>query len=140
MSVTARIIVCGSRNWTDKETLFSALDDVVADQFHESANTVVLVHGACPYGGADAMAEAWFNARCGMANWDVRAERHPAKTPVTAAFHARNQEMADRGAVLCIGFTDGRDPDRGTWGTGDMFSRALAAGIPVRGVPSRRKR
>lgn len=42
----------------------------------------------------------------------------------------------DLGARLCIGFTNGRDPGTNKWGTGDMFSRALAAGIPVRGVPS----
>ncbi len=53
--------------------------------------------------------------------------------------------LADLSALLAalspeqLALVHGRDPQRGTWGTGDMFSRALAAGIPVRGVPSRKR-
>lgn len=134
--MTTRIIVCGSRDWSDQKTLEFELLRFINPPT-AAAGPVVIVHGACPFGGADQMADEWA-AR--FAKYGVTVERHPAKERSTAGFHARNQAMADAGAWLCIGFTDGRDPQRGTWGTGDMFSRALAAGIPVRGVPSRRSK
>jgi hypothetical protein len=135
VSDPVRIIVCGSRDWDDRETLDSHLESL-RNQAHINfgSRDIVIVHGACPFGGADRLAEEW--AIRNLAGF----EPHPPKVRGTAGFHARNQAMADAGAWLCVGFTDGRDPERGTWGTGDMFSRALAAGIPVRGVPSRRNR
>ncbi len=133
-----RIIVCGSRDWNDTETLRGELDLLFA-QFDPTMpeRGIVIVHGACPFGGADAMAEAWADMKAAK-GWWVKTEAHPPKSRGTAGFHARNQEMTDLGAYLCLGFTDGRDPQRGTWGTGDMFSRALRAGIPIRCVPSRK--
>jgi len=135
-----RIIVCGSRDWTDRATLDATLDRLVGSRLADEGGYATIVHGHCPFGGADKMAEEWVVAARSKWRWDVRCERHPAETRGTAGFHKRNQDMADLGAWRCVGFTDGRDPKRGTWGTGDMFSRALRAGIPIIGVPSRRDR
>jgi hypothetical protein len=136
-----RVIVCGSRDWTDYGLFCSAMEEVgvMAQELRGRHPTIIVVHGACPFGGADSMADQWVADRARL-GYRVSVERHPPKVRGTAGFHARNQDMANAGADICVGFTNGRDPVRGTWGTGDMFSRALAAGIPIRGIPKPKAR
>ena len=115
-----RILVTGSRDWGDVQTLENALAAYVGDE-------VTLVSGACPT-GADLLAEV-FAKRAG---WEV--ERHPADWDKRgkAAGPLRNQEMVDLGADVCVAFPLGESR-----GTRDCMSRAEGAGIPVRVVVDR---
>ena len=86
-----RILVTGSRNWTNKDAIeknlfFEALH-------HPSNDQVTLVSGNCPT-GADAMAERF--AR--LSGWNV--ELHPAdwNTHGKKAGFLRNAEMVALGA------------------------------------------
>lgn len=119
-----RILVTGSRNWTDKHAIGRAL----FDQFLESpvGASFVVVHGDCPT-GADAQAKAIIEA-WGRNNSHIHQESHPADwdTHGKAAGPLRNQEMVDLGADVCLAF-----PLGDSRGTRDCMRRADAAGIRV---------
>jgi hypothetical protein len=109
-----RVLVCGSRNWQDLETIFRGLRDLGPIE--------VVIEGEAP--GADRLA-AQAAHRLGItvlrfpADWDRYGK---------AAGPIRNQQMLDEGRpdlVLAYPLPD----SRGTW---DMVRRAVAAGIEVR--------
>lgn len=111
-----RILITGSRHWTDRETVMAAL---VGEW---SGPDGVLVSGACPT-GADRMAEEMWEFLGGV------VQRHPADWDRYGkkAGPIRNQEMVDLGADICLAF-----PLPDSRGTVDCVKRARAAGIPVR--------
>jgi hypothetical protein len=111
-----RILVTGSRTWTDARLIRRELAWVEA-----TMGPIVVVHGACSR-GADAIASAWCR------RYGVREERHPADWRMgRGAGPARNQAMVDLGADVCMAFI--RD---GSPGASHCAERAEAAGIPVR--------
>lgn len=111
-----RVIVCGSRKWTDREAISSRLFDL---------GPSIIVHGNAA--GADRIAgqEA---QKLGLL-----VEPHPAdwERHGNQAGPIRNNEMALAGADLCIAFWDGQSA-----GTKDMMARAKLRGIPVEVVTS----
>jgi hypothetical protein len=117
--VTKRILITGSRDWTDRATIEAAL----SEQWSPTECPVgqVLVSGACPT-GADRIAEdVWLQM-----GGDV--ERHPADWDKhgKAAGPRRNQEMVDLGAAICLAF-----PLPNSRGTKHCMAAAERAGIPV---------
>lgn len=112
-----RILVTGSRNWTDRDAIYMALAT------YTFLPGTVIVHGACPT-GADAIAGEWARETIGFFE-----EAHPAdwSTHGKAAGPKRNQAMVDLGADICLAF-----PLGDSRGTRDCMRRAEAAGIPVR--------
>lgn len=130
-----RVIVCGGRDYRDRDTLVRWLAVLPPD--------TVIVHGECKT-GADAIAEDYWRDCLGF-----ETEKHPADWPgqcrdtckpghrkrrrdgseyCPMAGNYRNQAMADLGADWCLAFPGGT-------GTADMTRRARAAGIPVKVVP-----
>lgn len=108
-----RILITGSRNWSDRETIQNALKPFA---YHDA----VLVSGACP-SGADAIAEEIWEA------WGFPVERHPANWSFgKKAGPKRNQQMVDLGADLCLAFR--KDYSRGTT---HCANAATMAGIPT---------
>jgi hypothetical protein len=131
-----RILVTGSRNWTDRDAIEARL------LLHSAGRGTILVHGACPTGAdqiADEIASAW--------PWMI--ERHPAdwsgpcrpecppghrrRDPQRGsgsycplAGHYRNQEMVDQGADVVLAFQLNHSR-----GTQDCITRARAAGLIV---------
>lgn len=123
-----RILVTGSRTWTDVNALGEALYAAINDS---GADEVTIVHGACPSGADQLAAEfceseaEWFD---GMGR-ELAEERHPAdwgRHGKRAGF-IRNQAMADLGADVCLAFIV--DESRGAM---HCSARAELAGIPVR--------
>lgn len=112
---TLRIIVCGGRDFSDRDAIEKVLSRLPRD-------TVIVVGGAS---GADSIAEEVATA-LGFQSIEV----YPANwaTHGKAAGPIRNQQMLDAGADIVIAFPGGR-------GTADMIARARAAGIPWRKVP-----
>ena len=107
-----RVIVCGSRGWSDRATIADVLCDL-------PPNTVV-VHGAAR--GADRIAEqeaqkAGLLIEAHSAEWDKYGK---------AAGLMRNELMARNGADLCIAFWDGHSR-----GTAHMMEMAAKHGIPI---------
>jgi hypothetical protein len=106
-----RILVTGSRNWTDRATIENALTEW-------RSPGAVLVHGAAK--GAGRLTEAIWRS------WGLPVEPHPAdwdRLPHGAAGPLRNRAMVLAGADVCLAFIL---PDsRGATGC------AEAAGIPT---------
>lgn len=112
-----RLLVTGSRSWTDREAIRGALRQAWRDL---QPGPIVLVHGAAR--GADVIArDIWTGG-------GLPDEPHPAdwKTYGRAAGPRRNQEMVDLGADLVLAF-----PSPDSIGTRDCIRKARAAGIKV---------
>ena len=110
-----RVLVCGSRGWTNR-----ALINYKLSWFLEPDSHVVVVHGAAR--GADTIA-AEEAEKLGF-----EVEEHPAEWHEhgRGAGVLRNEEMARSGADACLAFWDGKSK-----GTEDMIRRCRAHKIPV---------
>lgn len=115
--MTARILVTGSRAWTDYDVIRDAIEKAAADL----GGDAVVVHGNAQ--GADRLADRAARAL------GLRTEPRSARwrTEGRAAGPLRNQRMVDLGADVCLAFPLGESR-----GTRDAITRAEAAGIPVR--------
>lgn len=122
-----RVIVSGSRTWTDREAIFGALD-LIADAARYNAEPLTVVHGAAK--GADTIADEWVRERS-AAEWPVLVERYPADWRVFGkpAGMIRNQSMVKLGADACVVFVLG--DSRGATHCGEA---AEAEGIPTQWV------
>lgn len=120
---TYRVLVTGSREWDDQESLRHILISISV-----AHPELVIVHGACP-DGADAMADMWAQ------DYEFPVERHPADWDGfgKAAGFIRNAEMVSLGADACLAFYK---RGAGNKGTDHCASQAEKAGIPVRRVTS----
>jgi hypothetical protein len=112
-----RVLVTGSRSWTDTQAITRALDDLHA----QHTDRLRIIHGACPR-GADAIAHAWADAH------GVPVEAHPAHWSTgRSAGPARNAAMVATRPDLCLAYI--ADHSRGAT---DTAARAEQAGIPTR--------
>ncbi|MEV8638969.1 DUF2493 domain-containing protein [Streptosporangium sp. NPDC051023] len=113
-----RILVTGSRRFTDAAVLEAALLDTWHDVV-ALGGTIVIVHGHAR--GADRLADAWA-CRNG-----VEVERYPADWATgRGAGPRRNAAMVALGADLVIAAPQGR-----SLGTRDCMRRAAQAGIEI---------
>lgn len=122
--MSARVLVTGSRDWSDAEALHEALDAQLGRW-----PDMVLVHGGAR--GADSLAGRWAAGRgvpveVYRADWDTHGR---------AAGHIRNGVMVRAGADVCIAAPLG--PSRGTRG---CMEPARRAGIPVLVVTTKEER
>jgi len=123
-----RLLVCGSRTWTDRARLREVLDRLVS-QHHGDGQVVTVIEGDAR--GADRLAGQLARRR----GW--RLERYPADwtRQGRAAGFRRNARMLRQGRPdLVVAFTVG--PLAESRGTADMVRRARAAGVPVHLVTS----
>lgn len=116
--MTYRILVTGSRDWTDKPTIRHAIFQTW--QSAGSPKDTVLVSGHAR--GADRYAEI-----CGDA-FGFTVERHPAKWDEEgkSAGPKRNQRMVNLDADICLAF-----PLENSIGTPDCIKKAKKAKIPI---------
>jgi len=121
-----RILITGSRTWTNTRTLDDALLNAWHDatQVYGPSTAIVIVHGACPR-GADSYADAWATRQDRQY---VSVEPHPAdwKNHGRGAGFRRNAEMVQCGADLCLAFI--KDGSSGATHTADL---AEQHGIPT---------
>lgn len=110
-----RVLVTGSRSWTDADAIRSALDGVHV--FY--GDLMVVVHGGCRR-GADAIADRWAKER------KVAVETYPAdwKRHGRRAGLFRNDQMVATGPDLCLAFIANGSP-----GASHCASLARHAGI-----------
>lgn len=117
-----RVLVTGSRDWTDLAAVDRSLD-VFQSRAATEGSRLVVVHGAAR--GADAIAERWA-LRNGVA-----VERHPARWRPGGVYNpqaglVRNREMVKAGADVCLAFIRS-----GSRGASHCARLAEEAGIPV---------
>lgn len=108
------VLVCGGRDFDDKDGLFDALSVL-----HHDQKITRLVHGAAR--GADSFGATWalFNGVF-SAGYPAQWDKHGKKAGVL-----RNQEMLDSETIDFVVACPGGK------GTADMVRRATKAGIPV---------
>lgn len=109
-----RFLICGGRDFSDRNRLFTTLDN-----FHAGVGIGLIIHGAAR--GADTLAGEWASAR------DVPVQVFPAawSTYGRAAGSIRNAKMLREGQPhFCVAFPGGT-------GTADMIRRAERAGVRV---------
>lgn len=108
-----RVLVTGSRDWTDQQTIAVALREW-------RAPGAVLLHGGAR--GADRIAAAVWRS------WGLRDEAHPAdwQRSGRGAGPVRNQLMVAAGADVCLAFIN--DASRGAT---HCAATAEHAGIPT---------
>lgn len=112
-----RVLVCGGRDYPDKDEVWKALDVMLRGARHD---TLVVIQGGGS--GADRWAREWCAAR------RVPYDNYPADWAKhgRAAGPIRNQRMIDEGRPnLVLAFPGGR-------GTADMIQRAQASGVRVK--------
>lgn len=109
-----KILVCGGRDFSDRDALFAALDAA-----HERRPIQVLIHGAAR--GADSLAGEWADER-GVLSAAMKAlwEKHGRK----AAGPIRNRGMLLLRPDGVIAFPGGS-------GTADMVAAAREVDVPV---------
>lgn len=110
-----RILVCGGRDYRDAKLMFDQLDDLTKDL----RGPLTIIHGDAR--GADTVADIWARYR------GHKPKPFPAdwRTYKNDAGKIRNQQMLDEGTpdlVICF---------HGGWGTLDMRTRAMSAGVKV---------
>jgi len=117
-----RVLVTGSRDWTDLLTIDKALG---AEQGLAAMDLrrLVVVHGAAR--GADTLADRWAYRN------GVAVERHPARWRENGVYNPqagllRNRKMVALGADVCLAFIHS-----GSRGASHCARLAEQAGIPV---------
>lgn len=134
-----RVLVTGSRDWPDPDTVAAALDQALAD--NPPGQQFTLVHGMCPT-GADRHAEQWAAGQGDRvwverhpAAWDHcapncqpghRRRDHEGRQYCPSAGPRRNLRMVRAGADLCLAFLHG--DSRGAAKTAQL---AKKHGIPT---------
>lgn len=116
-----RVLVCGSRDWTDKEIIRNNLPE----------NTTVIIEGEAD--GADTLAgeladELGITKDSKPAPWEEYKRKYPYPMWLKAGFD-RNQQMLDEGKPdLVLAFSNNFEESKGTK---DMVNRAIKAGVLV---------
>lgn len=117
-----KILVTGSRDWTNKDMILQAFQD---EGLWFDPRYYVVIHGAAK--GADTLAGQI------AANLGVEVLEYPADWDQygKAAGVIRNQQMLDEhpDIDLCLAFSNDIGKSKGTW---DMIKRVNKAGIEVR--------
>ena len=109
-----RVLVCGGRDYTDKEHVYSILD-----QCYSQNTNLEIISGMAR--GADRLAYEWAKER-GVKCYEFPADWDRYKK---SAGPIRNQQMIDEG------FPDAGIAFKGASGTADMVRRLKANCIPV---------
>ncbi|MEW9521839.1 DUF2493 domain-containing protein [Streptomyces tubercidicus] len=139
----ARILITGSRSWSNSELLADVLLDTWHDATQNGYDSIVIVHGTAD--GADTLADLWARGH-GLEfethepNWEYCAPDCPpapghrrtnrrGREFCPTAGHRRNQRMVDAGADLVVAFPQGP-----ATGTRDCMRRAEQAGLTVRAI------
>lgn len=114
-----KILVCGSRDWTDAEAIFLRLSPLNVEAV-KRRERVTLLHGNAP--GADRLARGIGN---GLGHFDVEAFPADWDRYGKRAGPIRNLEMLDQNPDRVIAFS------KGSRGTQHTIDEARHRGIPV---------
>jgi predicted Rossmann-fold nucleotide-binding protein len=116
--MTTRLLVCGGRDFDDRELAFATLDRVLAER-----GVSLVIHGGAR--GADALAAEWAAAR----SIPVQVFKPDWRRFGRGAGPVRNQEMIAVGRpTYAVVFPGGS-------GTADMYKRLVAANVSIHRVP-----
>lgn len=123
-----KILVCGSRDWSDRATIERALLALPAE--------TIVVHGFCR--GADLLAGSvarslGMTVRFYPADWEKYGR---SAGPRRNAEMLRAEHLPSEPIDLCLAFHDDIERSRGTL---DMVTKARGAGIEVRVIRSSKR-
>jgi hypothetical protein len=113
-----RLLVCGGRDYADKDAAFRALD---AARAHRPV--AVVIHGKCHLGGADWLAELWARER------GIPDEPYPVDHAIDGQWPGAGPRRNAR--MLRSSKPDGVLALPGGGGTADMMRQAREASVKV---------
>ncbi len=119
-----RVLVCGGRDYKDKDLLFNTLNDIHVKEITKAAGIVTIIHGGAK--GADKLSGEWAKS-LGVSIEEYQAdwEQHGR-----AAGIVRNKQMLDEGKPdIIIAFPGGK-------GTANMVNQATKAEVKVIVIPT----
>lgn len=93
-----RVIVTGSRDWTDRQRVYDALNET-----YRTYGPFVLVHGACST-GADFFAHEWYTLASRLVPIQEDPFRADWRARGGAAGPERNERMVKAGGQLLLAF------------------------------------
>lgn len=116
-----RVLITGSRNWSDWQLIKDVLVDVCKDD-----EGITIVSGDCPT-GADRIATDLAEMR----GWKI--EKYPANWEMygKSAGPIRNKRMVELGADICVAFI--RDSSAGATNTANLAQKAGIETLVYRG-------
>lgn len=134
-----KVLVCGSRDWTDRETIREWIRKLPKGSIVVHGNNGERDHRGVAIKGADIIA----GDEASAVDFEVRPYPASWKEYGDSAGPKRNQQMVDvEQPDVVIAFTEALMRGKGTMtrptGTTDCVMRALAAGIRVTIIPARR--
>lgn len=126
-----RVLVCGSRDWSDPQLIHDILDQLSA----RYEQRLVVIEGAAR--GADHAAHTWSQAnqlppdrhRCHPVDWDAARRDHP--NDAWRAGHDRNTRMLAENPRLILAFHQHLHPRLANGGTADTVLKARLLDLPV---------
>ena len=113
-----RVLICGSRHYTDSDTIRRALAKELTDLDPMLEEDITVMHGDCSGAdrlAADVLKDSIYTVEAHPADWQAHGK---------AAGPIRNRQMLDMKPVLVIAFGTGR-------GTRDTVNEAHRRLIPV---------
>lgn len=118
-----RLLVTGGRAYADRETLERTLEAI-----HRKHAIEVLIHGDCPAGGADKLADDWAKeVRIPVSAFPVD---HDLDGPWPFAGPRRNRRMiANARPTHCVAFPD--PTSKGTWDAVRQFNASPSSRFPA---------
>ena len=142
MSGQLRVLITGSRTWTDEATIHNALLAAWTEAIEADYDGITVIHGGAA--GADTIAARWADqnrrdgvgVECHDADWagpcaadcpPGHRRKQGSREWCPLAGHRRNQAMVDSGPAFVCAFSVGNST-----GTADCVRRAKAAGLLVR--------
>lgn len=128
-----RVILTGSRDWSDRQAVYDALNEV-----YRTYGPFVLAHGACST-GADSFAQDWYALASRLVPVTVDPFRADWRGRGRAAGPERNERMVKAGAQLLLAFLGpctrehcSEPQPHDSHGTAGCTDLARAAGIEIK--------
>ena len=112
-----RVLVCGGRNFDERELVWRTLD-----QYQENYGPLTVIQGGAP--GADCWAREWAYGQTPVREVTLVSVPADWEKWGSAAGPQRNHLMLDQKPDIVLAFPGGR-------GTADMIARAEQAGVEI---------
>lgn len=115
MSNPYRVLITGSREWSDRFFIQNKIEDL------SLRGNIVIVHGGCKKGVDEIVNNYCLYENIEQEIYTAKWEKHGKRAGIL-----RNQQMVDTKPDLCLSFWNGKST-----GTKDCINKVIKAKIPI---------